>query len=358
MIAMAHIHHEDHSKASVAGELLSVEVTRGRMTESRHRVAFAIVDRSGTVLAAAGDLDMRIYARSAIKPLQALALVETGAADSFGIGEREIALACASHSGEQRHVDAVDAWLQRIGCTGGDLACGAHPPLNENAAAALGRARLEPSPVHNNCSGKHLGFLSVARHLGYPTQDYIRQEHPVQQRVLGILERMSGCDLGDAPRGIDGCGIPVIGIPIGNVAFAMAQLADPRDQPEPRQDAARRVCAAMVSEPFYVAGTDRFDSWAIRAADGRAVVKAGAEGVHAAALLEDGIGIVLKVEDGAKRAAEAVMANILLRCDALPAAGEEALREMIEPAVRDHAGHEVGRIRVAHLSFGGWHRDV
>ena len=329
-----------------------VEVTRGTMTESRHRVGYAVVDRSGSVVAGAGDLERTIYARSAIKPLQALALVETGAADDFNLGEREIALACASHSGEKEHVAAVKAWLGRIGCNEDDLECGAHAPSNDGAAAALIKSGASPSPAHNNCSGKHTGFLAVARHLGHDTKGYIRYEHPVQQRVLGILEQMSGCDLGAAPRGIDGCGIPVIGIPLGNVAFAMAQFASPGDQPDSRQAACRRIAAAMIAHPFYVAGSDRFDTVVIEAAGGSAVTKVGAEGVHCAALLDDGIGIAVKAEDGTKRAAEVVMAHLLARFDILDQNSPGGLDAWLAPVLKNHAGTEIGKIQVAEESSG------
>ena len=337
--------------AAVSPDPLIVEVTRGAMTESLHRVAVAVVDRSGSVLAGAGDLERPVYPRSAIKPLQALALVETGAADAFGLGPREIALACASHSGERRHVDAVRAWLDRIGCAEADLECGAHAPSNETAATALVRGGGAPSPVHNNCSGKHAGFLTVAKHLGYETSGYLRYEHPVQQRILGILEQMTGCDLGAAPRGIDGCGIPVIGMPLGNIAFAMAQFADPTDQPDARQDAARHIRDAMIAEPFYVAGSDRFDSWGIEAAAGRAVMKVGAEGAHCVALIEDGIGIAVKAEDGAKRAAEAVVANLLWRFGVIEEGSNGGREKFLEPVLTNHAGTEIGRIRVADIPF-------
>src|SRR5262249_45349998 len=149
----------------------------------------------------------------AIKPIQALPLIETGAADRYGLGPPEIALACASHNGEPRHVALVTAWLKRIGLGVTDLECGTHLPYHEEPAQAMSRAGREPTAAENNCSGKHSGFLTTARHLGEPTRGYIGGGHPVQQRVLRALEEMTGLDLTQAPRGIDGCGIPVIGVP-------------------------------------------------------------------------------------------------------------------------------------------------
>ena len=317
-----------------------VETTRGAMVESRHRGAFAVVDVEGRVVASAGDTERPVYARSAIKPLQAIPLVESGAAEAFGLGDGEIALACASHRGEPRHVAAVTAWLARIGCSVADLECGAHLPTNERALAELLGARGTPHAAHNNCSGKHAGFLTLARHLGLPTQGYIRLEHGVQQRVLGTLESMTGLDLGEAPRGVDGCGIPVLAVPLGNLALAMARLADPADQPEPRQAACARIRAAMAAEPFMISGTGQFCTRVISETAGRALVKTGAEGVFCAALPERGLGMALKIDDGAGRAAEVAMAGLLARFDLL-----DAGHELLAPRLHNRAGAVVGELR-------------
>ena len=334
-------------KTTQAANPIAVEVVRGSHVESRHRVAAAVVDTAGTVLLAVGDIERPVYARSAIKPLQALPLIETGAADRFEIGDAEIALACASHSGEAEHVAAALAWLARIGCSADDLECGPHLPLDDDAANAVLAAGGEAERIHNNCSGKHAGFLTVARHLGVAAAGYIRYDHAVQQRVLGVLEQMAGLDLGNAPRGIDGCGIPVVAMPLGNVALAMARLADPADQPEPRQDAARRVRRAMAAHPFLVAGSGRFDTDIMAVTGEKAVVKVGAEGVYCAALPGPGIGIALKIDDGARRAAEAAMGRLLRRFDALTDTEAAALADTLEPPVLNHAGDEVGRVRPA-----------
>ncbi len=334
----------DPGQTEVANPLL-VEVTRGPMVESRHRAAFAVADPGGTVVLHTGDIARPVYPRSAIKPLQALALVETGAAEAFELGDAEIALACASHGGEPRHVDTVAAWLARIGCSVDDLECGAHLPSTQLAMLDLIAGGGRPSALHNNCSGKHAGFLNVARHLGYPTAGYISYEHPVQQRVLGILESMTGRDLGEAPRGIDGCGIPTLGIPLGNLALAMARLAAPDDQPETRQAAAARVRRAMATEPFLVAGTGRFCTKVMEVTGERVLVKTGAEGVYCAALTTLGLGVALKVDDGAGRAAEVLMGRLLLKLDAIGETEAEALAETLSPPVLNRAGRRVGELR-------------
>ena len=326
---------------------LLVEVTRGGMVESRHRAAFAVSDSAGKIVLSAGDFERPVYGRSAIKALQALPLIETGAADAFQLGDAEIALASASHNGEPRHVDGVTQWLTRIGLSVDDLECGPHLPYHEPSAMELLRSGDEPNRAHNNCSGKHSGFLSVARHLGHPTKGYIQYEHPVQQRILGVLETMTGLDLGAVPRGIDGCGIPVIAMPLGNMALAMARLADPSDQPEERQAACARVLKAIAAEPFMVAGSERFCTDVMEITGPKVMIKTGAEGVYCGSLPELGLGIALKVDDGAGRAAETLMGQILLTLGVLTNEEIAKLTPVLTPTLKNRAGTEVGQIRPA-----------
>jgi L-asparaginase II len=301
---------------------LIVEVTRGEMVESRHRVAACV--RGGAAFDA-GDTDALVYPRSAIKPIQATVLVESGAAAAFGVTDAELALACASHSGEERHVATVRAWLARIGLSENDLECGAHP--------VAGVAK--PTAAHNNCSGKHAGFLTVARHLGAPTQGYIQPDHPVQRLVMEKVAATACAKLAGAPRGIDGCGIPVFGVKLAELAGAMARFAAATDA------AATRVRAAMAKEPFLVAGSGRFTTKVIEATKGDVLIKEGAEGVYCGAIPACGIGIAVKAEDGAGRAASAAMAHALRRLGALDRAAE-----MLDPVLRNHAGREIGRVQV------------
>jgi len=330
---------------AIANPIL-VEVTRGDMVESRHRAAIAVVDARGSVVHAWGDIDRPVYGRSALKPLQALPLIETGAADRYGLGAAEIALACASHSGEPRHVELVSRWLAHIGSGPNDLECGSHLPFHEPSLEALILSRRKPDARYNNCSGKHTGFLSTALHLGEPTAGYIRHEHPVQQRILGTLEQLTGLTLGGAPRGIDGCGIPVIAIPLGNMAMAMARLADPDPHlPPARAAAAKRILAAMAAEPFLVAGSGRFCTRVMEVVGAKVVLKTGAEGVYAASLPTLGLGVALKVDDGAGRAAEVAMGQVLRHLNLLDADEETALAETFGPPVSNRVGRETGSIR-------------
>lgn len=324
-----------------------VEVWRGNLVESRHRAIAAVVDADGTVVKAWGDIDRPIYGRSSIKPLLAIPLVESGAADRYGLGERELALACASHSGEPGHVEAIDAWLAKIGLSADNLECGPHYPYYEPAAHAMLRAGVEPTRSHNNCSGKHSGFLTTAVHLGDPTAGYVRYEHNVQQRLLGILEQMCGLALGDVPRGIDGCGIPTLAIPVGNHALAMAKMADTRDLSELRAKACSRILTAMSHEPWYVAGTGRFCTDVMRVTGTRAAIKTGAEGVYMGALPELGLGICIKTEDGNGRGAEIVMGQLLRHFGVIDDAQAAALQQSLQPTLRNWAGTAIGSVKPA-----------
>jgi L-asparaginase II len=322
-----------------------VEVTRGPIVESRHRGSAVIVDVTGKVAASWGDRSAAVYPRSAIKPLQAIPLLETGAAEAFGLGDAEIAMACASHGGEKRHTEAVSAWLTKAGLSGDDLECGSHWPMHEETMRAMAAAGETPCPIHNNCSGKHCGFLATAVHMGEPTKGYIRFEHPVQQRILGVLEAMCGIDLGKAPRGIDGCSIPTIAIPLENMAYGMARFGAPDDLPETRAAACRRIAEAVAAEPFMVAGTGRYCS-EVMAVTGRSVLlKTGAEGVFCASLPEYGLGVALKCDDGATRASEIMMSAVLRHIGALTEEMEQKLVRRIVTPLENRNGIHVGDVR-------------
>ncbi len=332
------------------GNPVLIEITRGPLVESRHRGAAAVVDSAGAVRAAWGDVQAPVFPRSAIKPLQALPLVESGAADALALTAVELALACASHAGEPRHVQAVAAWLRRLGLGAGDLVCGAHPPLGEAAAAELLRRGEAPGRLHNNCSGKHAGFLSLACHLGAPVRGYAEVQHPVQRLVLTAVAEMAGIEPSTAPVATDGCGVPVMALPLVAMARAFALLACPQRLPPRRGAAVERLYAAMVAHPGLVGGSGRFDTLLIEAAGGSLIVKSGAEGVVCAAVPEAGLGLALKVDDGGKRPAEAAMAALLLRFGRPDARLGETLRMLAAPAVHNTLGEPVGAVRAA----AGW----
>ncbi|MEO1192740.1 MAG: asparaginase [Pseudomonadota bacterium] len=328
---------------------LVVEVTRGPQVESRHEVSFALVDLQGKIVRSAGSVEQSVYPRSAIKAIQALAMIESGAADRYDLSQAELALASASHNGETQHVAAVTAWLARLGLTTEALLCGPQPPSRQESLAALYAAGGVPGPEHNNCSGKHTGFLTQAQHLGARLDGYLKPQHPVQQRILGVMESMSGLDLSRAPRGVDGCGIPTLALPLGNLALAMARLGNPKDQPDLRQAACSRIRKAVAAEPFMLGGTDDFVTEAMQVLGLKALIKNGAEGVFCASLPNWGQGLAIKVHDGAARAAKAVMAAFLPALGLLSDEEAQRLSRWIAPPVINRAGREVGEIRVTGL---------
>ncbi|MEH6545256.1 MAG: asparaginase [Sneathiella sp.] len=301
----------NNSSSDFASNPFTVTVSRGPIVESHHNVIAAISDADGKLLRSWGDVKNAVYLRSAIKPLQALPLVETGAADALNVTEQELSLACASHNGEASHVDSVRDWLKRIGLGIGDLECGTHWPKFEPAALELASAGFTPTAAHNNCSGKHSGFLSTAIHMKEITQGYIDLDHPVQQRIVKVLEDFTDLDLSRAPIGIDGCSIPTIAIPLDKAALAIARFADPSKLKADRAIACRRIQTAIAKYPHMIAGTDRLCTALDGAAQGTVIAKVGAEAVYLAALPELGLGIALKSLDGADRAAEVALGALL-----------------------------------------------
>jgi L-asparaginase II len=323
-----------------------VEVTRGGRVESAHRGAIAVSDARGRIFASWGDVEAAVFPRSAFKSLQALALVESGAADAFSVQPEELALACASHSGEPMHVECVVRWLQRIDCPESDLACGPHLPINEQAAHAMIREGRKPCRVHNNCSGKHTGFLTLAAHLGVSRAGYEHPDHPVQQLVRLTIAEI--CELGprEMPVAIDGCGAPNYAIPLRNLAQGMARLGDTEGLGAIRAAAAHRLVDAWRGHPELVSGTGRACADLIRGARGRTVAKTGAEGVFTAVLPERGLGVALKIDDGATRGAETAMARLLVLLGAADESSPLIAKHVAAP-VRNWRGDQVGERRIS-----------
>jgi L-asparaginase II len=299
--------------------------------ESVHRGAIAISDARGRIVFSVGDIASPVYPRSALKPIQALPLLESGAADAFHVNDEEIALACASHSGEPMHTQRVAAWLARLGLAEQDLACGTHPVRYEPVAEEMIRRGQRPTRIHNNCSGKHTGFLAVARHWDIATAGYERHDHPVQRAVAKAIGELADIAQ-ELPWGVDGCAAPNFAVSLGAFARTLAQFADPENLSPQRADAVRRIFGAMVAHPELVAGTGRVCTSLMRAAGRRVAVKTGAEGVFAAIVPEAGFGIALKVDDGAGRAAETVIAFLLGRIGLVQL---EAVRDLIYAPLRN-----------------------
>lgn len=322
-----------------------VEVRRGGLVESRHRGAVAVVDAAGKIALAVGDVAAPIFPRSAVKPLQALPLIESGAADRYALTDEELALACASHAGEPAHVESVARMLAKAGLDASALACGTHWPSSQAAAFALAKTGA-PSALHNNCSGKHAGFLCVARAMAIDHAGYWRPEHPVQAQVHAVLEDLSGASLPQDRRAVDGCSVPTWALPLKDLARAFAKFGTGHGLAPSRARAAARLRTACAQKPWYVAGTGRFCTEIMQHFGSRALVKTGAEGVFCGALAELGLGVAVKCEDGAGRAAEAIVAALLARF--LPLSDQErtALVRFMRPTLRNWNGIEVGAVCV------------
>jgi len=289
------------------------EATRGSVVESFHRGAFVVVDAKGNVRASAGDIERPVFPRSAVKAIQALPLVETGAADAFGFGAAELALAQASHGGEPAHTALAKSMLERAGLSEAALLCGPQWPSHAPTSEAMMRRGDERGQIHNNCSGKHAGMLAVAAHGGFDPAGYVEPDHPVQRLVRAALEDLTGAAHAQACCGIDGCSIPTFAVPLKSLALGFARFGTGEGLSDERAAAARKLFEAAVEYPFNVAGTGRFCTLAMTAFGRRALIKTGAEGVFCATLPQMGLGIALKIDDGATRGSEAAMAEILAR---------------------------------------------
>ena len=302
---------------------------RGDVIENRHRGAIAICDVQGRLLHQWGDVEAPVYPRSAIKLLQALPLVESGAADHFGLSAAELALACSSHSAEAVHIDAIGDWLDRIGLEPTALECGAHAPLDEAAANALLIHGVAVTPIHNNCSGKHTGMLTVSRFLGETTSGYIDRDHPAQQRWFDTLGDLADVDMRRLPWNYAGCGIPVIAMPLKAIATAFARAAAPETLDAGRAQAIEHLTDAIAANPRMIAGSGRLGSEVIAGCGDRILVKSGADGVYTALLRHRGIGIAVKIDDGNGVAAEVAILAALDRIGALTADDRALLQARI-----------------------------
>lgn len=336
-----------------------VEVVRGHTVEARHRGSVVAVEPDGRVIARVGDPTIVTSTRSAIKPIQAIPLITSGAADRFKLGSRELAVACASHSGEPLHTNSVSYLLARIGASETDLHCGSHRPYSEETARRLEREGRPFTALHNNCSGKHGAMLATAIHRGLDTADYTSPDHPVQVQIASALRRFAGLDY-TLPVAIDGCSAPTFAVPLESLALAFARLVSPwfargrNSRPEPTNDeseAAKRIVAAMVSQPEMIAGTKaRLDTDLIRSTRRRLIGKVGAEAIYCIGVLPGerfarGLGIAIKIEDGGRRALDPVVVESLLQLGLLDESEERSLAGYHKPAVTNHRGLTVGDLR-------------
>lgn len=321
-------------------------VTRGKAIDSVHYGSIAVVDRDGRLLFAAGDPQYLTTTRSALKPLQALPFVAGGGIEHFGYTPQQVALLCASHSGEPRQVQAVADMLERAGCTPEQLQCGVHPPLFYAAREELPPAGLTFTPLQHNCSGKHSGMLAYCRQHDLPLDSYLAFDHPLQQAIRTAVAYMAGVEERALVAGIDGCSAPNYALPLDRLAYAFARLVTQDDQG--RYGAApRTLAAAMSANPDMVSGEGRNDLMLMRAGNGDWVTKVGAEGVQAIGVRSRGWGIALKVVDGNARGLHPATVAALDLLGLLDAQQQAALAAWREPIIRNYRGLITGRVEPA-----------
>lgn len=336
--------------------MLSIEVKRGAFVESRHHCSVAVVDAKGHLRAEFGDIYMPVFPRSSVKAIQALPFVETGGADQFGLSDAELALCCSSHSGEDRHADAVTDLLKRLGLDETALACGPSWPFTRTAITDYAASGGQPRPLRHNCSGKHAGFLGLAQSLNASVSGYHNPDHKVQQAVLDALQDVTSYTIPPHQLGEgvcrDGCSIPAYQFPLRALAHGFARMATGQDLPAERATAARRLMDACMAHPEMVGGTNRFDSRIMAAGQGKIFAKTGAEGVYCGALMEEGLGIAVKCQDGATRAAEIAFGA------AVAAFHGEVLEDQDQKLLTNNAGLSVGEITLQHDYYGWVYGDI
>lgn len=324
-----------------------VLVFRGQVLESRHQVSAAVVRADGALVASSGDPDLVAFWRSCAKPFQAVPSVMAGAAEAIGAGNEELALACASHNGEARHVALAERMLRACGASEGDLVCGPHASLEDATAREMAAAGREPTRLHNNCSGKHALMIACARHVGWGSDSYAEPEHPLQRRILDEVAAWTSLAASRVPHATDGCGVPSFALPLRSMALAWARVGAAAHSgrvpgiPDDHAAAMQRLGAAIVAEPFLLAGSRRLDSDLIEATQGRLIAKVGAEGVYCATVPSLDLGIALKVEDGATRALGPALLGLL---DELCPEAVPALEDHRTGQIRNTLGAAVGHI--------------
>jgi len=317
-----------------------VEVTRGPEVESRHRGQIAVVDSQGNLRQALGDPEVKVCMRSMAKPFQVLPLLATEAAQDLGLGPEELALCSGSLSGQDFQVELIQKVLARLGLAPEVLACGVHPPLHRPTAQALVQAGAKPTALHNTCAGKHTAMLALCVHHGWPVADYLDPEHPVQKLILGTVARMVGLPPGQIPVALDGCGAPVFYVPLKNIALGFARLAAAQ-----KGSHAAVLMDACLAHPRHIAGDGRLDTVIMEVLPGKVFAKTGAEGGFALAVKDGGLGVALKIEDGASRPLGPAIVQTLDQLGLLNDQARQALAAQRQGIILNHRQQQVGLIK-------------
>jgi L-asparaginase II len=322
---------------------LKVHVYRGHLIESVHSVDALVVDLLGRPVLQFGSIEEPFYPRSAIKMIQALSFVASGAHEKFNLSAKQVCIACSSHLGDKQHTAVVMDWLSKIGLSEENLVCGAHEPYDKKTAIESYAQGQKFGRRHNNCSGKHSGLLSTCLMLGFSTQGYHEHAHPLQVRLRKFVGDTCGESIDHTPWGIDGCGIPTYSMSLKGMAVGMSQFANPKFQ---WAQEASIIKKAIATEPHFVSGSDSMNSDVIRSTGGEILMKSGAEGVCCAVDLRQGFGLALKCHDGAGRAVESAALAILQQLGSFKETEKQQLAHYLDPQLRNWAGTEVGQIRV------------
>lgn len=331
---------------AVTRQPIVVEVTRGAVVESLHQVMAVVVNEAGGVLNAWGHPQYLTMPRSAIKMLQALPLIESGAAEKFGLEEKHIALACSSHRGEKDHLAALAQWAEKVHIKEENYVCAPHLPYDEGSAHEMIRRGVKPTVLCNNCAGKHSAIITTCLHLGEDPTGYDKYEHNAQKRLRKVLTETMKVDHSKVAYGVDGCGILTYAVPLQAMAVGMSTFINPKESPV-RKAAAERILHAVKTHPFYVSGSDNFTTAVIEKTQGRVIVKGGAEGVFCGVLPEKRVAFAIKASDGAGRAAQAVAASLLLQLGGITEVEFKTLAKFTQPSITNWRGDVVGQIRIA-----------
>ncbi len=323
-----------------------VEVVRGQAVESVHHVMVAVVNESGNLLHSWGNAQYLTFPRSAIKMLQAIPFLESGAVEKFQLDDKHIALACASHRGEKEHLEALSQWMEKAKISESNYVCGPHLPYNEASAHDFIRRGQKPTVLCNNCAGKHSAIISTCLHLGENPEGYEKLEHNAQKRLRKILTETMRYDHAKAAYGIDGCGIPSYAVPLQNVATGMSVFVNSKESAA-RKSACAHILRAVTKYPFYISGSDEFATTVIEKTQGRAIIKGGAEGVMAGFLPEKKVAFALKCADGAGRATQLATVQLLVQLGGMSLEEAKALSKYSQPSVTNWKGDVVGQLRIA-----------